>query len=114
MPADLKKWSRPLWVVIVNLTQFDISYEDSLLWGAFHGETPSCNPWDTSTFGLRNKQTFLGIGWRLGGALTFSVLLDGGHKYEFSVVSDEDENRRLGPFPAHRLTNPTSLMHLGV
>ncbi|KAF4469682.1 hypothetical protein FALBO_3420 [Fusarium albosuccineum] len=88
IPWGLWSYWSPLWVVIRNLTQFDIAYVDSLFQsGEFWGDAPSANPWDVSTFGLRNSTTFVGIGYRPSGAINFSVLLDESYQYEFSMVS---------------------------
>ncbi|KAF5007835.1 hypothetical protein FDECE_5861 [Fusarium decemcellulare] len=86
IPWGLWSYWNPLWVVIRNLTQFDIAYVDSLFQsGEFWGDAPSANPWDVSTFGLRNSTTFVGIGYRPSGAIAFSVLLDESYQYEFSM-----------------------------
>jgi hypothetical protein len=102
IPKDLAEYSRPIWTVIRNQTQFKINHIKTYLEsGRFNGETLDTQPFEAHAFGMSNKTTFLGMGYRLHVGLAFRVELDGMHSFEFSIV-------RLLHFPGTR-TRVTAL-----
>jgi hypothetical protein len=98
IPKDLAEYSRPIWTVIRNQTQFKINHIKTYLEsGRFNGETLDTQPFEAHAFGMSNKTTFLGMGYRLHVGLAFRVELDGMHSFEFSIGCSSP---LVGPFTA--------------
>lgn len=88
MPKDLASYSRPIWIIVRNESQFKLNQIDEHLeHGVFNGETPSTQPFSVNGFGVRNVTTFLWIGYRPLVGVSFRVRLDENTTYDFSIVS---------------------------
>ncbi|KAJ5203823.1 uncharacterized protein N7498_004702 [Penicillium cinerascens] len=93
IPSDLRSYSRPLWMVLKNKTQFSITPDGTYFYsGCLHGQSSNTGAYNVTGFGARNS-------WAgtTGGA-RFKIKLDQKNEVVFVIGFS---NPVIGYYAAH-------------